>query len=394
MSAAPVRARRSTRSTRSSEWQSWLVLLVLIAALAAYFPIRHHLRAASVLLRISDPNARGFLADYATNAVKTEDFQLKFDGGTAKARVYVPVEVDRPPALVILHGVHHLGIEEPRLKNFARAMASHGYMILTPELPGIDNYHVSAASLPVIGEAARELTRWSGAQKVGVLGLSFSGGLALLAASDPKYADNIAFVTAVGAHDDVARVLKFFATNEIPLPTGGTEKLKAHEYGPFVVVYSHPQEFFKGRDVPIAEQAMQSLLWEDVDKAHATAATMSPEGRRKMQLLFDHHTEALAPLLLTSIEKYKSEYQTASPRGHIAGLHVPVFLLHGAADDVIPPAETLWLEQDVPAGLVQARLISPVVSHVELGGDPSARDEFELVHWMSTMLDEADSHRR
>ena len=392
MSASAARARRSTRS---SEWQSWLVLLVLIAALAAYFPIRHHLRAASVLiLRISDPNARGFLADYGTNAVKTEDFQLKVDGGTAKARVYVPVEVDRPPALVILHGVHHLGIEEPRLKNFARAMASHGYMILTPELPGIDNYHVSAASIPVIGEAARELTRWSGAQRVGVLGLSFAGGLALLAASDPRYADNIAFVTAVGAHDDVARVLKFFATNEIPLPTGGTEKLKAHEYGPFVVVYSHPQEFFKGKDIPIAEQAMQSLLWEDVDKARAEAAKMSPEGRRKMQLLFDHHTESLSPLLLTSIEKYKSEYQTASPRGHMASLRVPVYLLHGAADDVIPSAETLWLEQDVPAGLVRGRLISPVVSHVELGGDPSARDEFELVHWMSDMLDEADSHRR
>jgi hypothetical protein len=68
--------------------------------------------------------------------------------------------------------------------------------------------------------------------------------------------------------------------------------------------------------------------------------------------------------------------------------------LHGSADDVIPPAETLWLEQDVPAGLVRARLISPVVSHVELGGDPTAQDEFELVHWMSAMLDEADDSAR
>ena len=383
---------RAKRPAVSTERGTWLFLLLIAAAALAYLPITHHLRAASVLMKISDPHAHGFIADYGLNAVKTYDFQLKVNGGTARSRVYMPEGIPHAPALVILHGVHHLGIEEPRLKNFAQAMASHGYMILTPELPGIDDYHVSAASVPVIGEAARELTRWNGAPKVGVLGLSFAGGLALIAASDPKYADSIGYVTAVGAHDDVARVLKFFATNQIPLPSGQTEKLKAHEYGPFVVVFSHPQEFFKGNDIPMAERAVQYLLWEDVPKAQAEAAKMSPEGRKKMKLLFDHHTEALAPMLLTSVDKYKAEYESASPRGNMAGLKVPVFLLHGAADDVIPPAETLWLEHDIPAGLVRRRLISPVVSHVELGGNPTARDEFDLVHWMSVMLDEADAY--
>jgi pimeloyl-ACP methyl ester carboxylesterase len=391
MPAAPS---RSERRSPSPERGLWLFLLLVVIAAVGYFPVTHHLRAASVLMRISDPSAKGFVADYGTNAIKTTDFPLNVNGVTVRARVYAPVGVDKAPGIVILHGVHHLGIEEPRLKNFARAMASHGYMILTPELAGIDNYHVSAACLPVIGEAAKELTRWSGAPKVGVLGLSFAGGLALIAASDPKYSDNIAYVTAVGAHDDVGRVLKFFATNEIELPSGVTEKSKAHEYGPFVVVYSHPQEFFKGKDIPIAEQAMQYLLWEDLAKAHAETAKMTPAGQRSMQLLFDHHTEALSPLLLKSIEKYKSEYAPASPKGNIAGLKVPVFLLHGAADDVIPPSETLWLERDIPPGLVRGRLISPVVSHVELGADPSAREEFDLVHWMSEMLDEADSHTR
>jgi dienelactone hydrolase len=392
MSASPARYRQ--RSSPSHERIGWLLFLLFVAAGIAYFPVTHHLKAASVLMNIAEPGAKGFVSDYSKNPIKTQEFSLNVNGTAVRSRIYSPVGVERPPAVVILHGVHHLGIEEPRLKNFARAMASHGYMIMTPELPGIDNYHVNAASIPVIGEAAKELTRWSGAPKVGVLGLSFAGGLALIAANDPNYAKSIAFVAAVGAQDDVARVLKFFATNEIPLPEGGVEKLKAHEYGPLVVVYSHPQDFFKGKDAAIATNAVQYILWEDSAKAHAEAAKMSPDGQKKMKLLFDHKTDALAPMLLASIDKYKAEYKPASPRGNITSLKVPVFLLHGAADDVIPSAETLWLEQDIPAGLVKARLISSVVSHVELEGDTSVQDEFDLVHWMSVMLDEADDSAR
>ena len=389
MSAAPASAKRSGFYNKS---RIAIAILLILAGLG-YRPVTHTLRAASVLTCISDPKAQGFLANYATNAVTTEDFSFPANGEAVRSRMYLPVGVQHPPAIVILHGVHHLGIEEPRLKNFAHAMASHGYVILTPELPGIDDYHVTGAGVTVIGEAARELRRRTGAAQVGVLGLSFAGGLGLIAASDARYANDIAFVTAVGAQDDVARVLRFFATNQIALPSGETEKMQAHEYGPLVVVYSHPEEFFSPSDAPIAERTLRYMLWEELDKAHQEAAKMSDDGRQRMQMLFDHHTETLSTVLLDSIEKYKAEYEPASPRGHLAGLHAPVFLLHGAADNVIPPAETLWLERDVPREWLRERLISPVISHVELGGNPSLADELKLVHWMSAMLDEADRHR-
>ena len=389
MSAAPASAKHSGFLKKSRI----ALATVLIVAGVGYRPITHHLRAASVLTCISEPNARSFLASFGTNAVRTEEFSFEAAGAPVRSRMYLPVGVERAPAIVILHGVHHLGIEEPRLKNFARAMASHGYVILTPELPGIDDYHVTGAGVSVIGEAVRELRRRTGAAQVGVLGLSFAGGLGLIAASDARYANDISFVAAVGAQDDVARVLRFFATNQIPLPSGATEKMHAHEYGPLVVVYSHPELFFSASDAPIAERTLRYLLWEDLAKAHDEAAKMSADGRQRMQLLFDHHTETLAPILLESIEKYKAEYEPASPHGHLAGLHVPVFLLHGAADNVIPPAETLWLERDIPHEWLRERLISPVVSHVELGANPSVADELKLVHWMSAMLDEADHHK-
>ena len=85
--------------------------------------------------------------------------------------------------MVVLHGVHHLGMDEPRLIAFAAGIASCGLRVLTPELPGIKDYQVSADSIRTIGDSAA----WMAVQNpngerrpVGVMGLSFSGGLSLL----------------------------------------------------------------------------------------------------------------------------------------------------------------------------------------------------------------------
>ncbi len=53
---------------------------------------------------------------------------------------------------------------------------------------------------------------------------------------------------------------------------------------------------------------------------------------------------------------------------YLAKVHVPVMLLHGSADNVVPPTETLWLEHDLPPGVLRAALISPAIGHVEVGG--------------------------
>jgi len=68
-------------------------------------------------------------------------------------------------------------------------------------------------------------------------------------------------------------------------------------------------------------------------------------------------------------------------------LHVPVLLLHGAADNVIPPSELLWLRQDIPAGELKNALISPAISHVSMEGEPTLLDKLRLVHFMAQVLE-------
>jgi len=65
-------------------------------------------------------------------------------------------------------------------------------------------------SIATLGAAAHELRGRSQGRRVGMMGMSFAGGLALVAAADPTYAEDIGFVVSVGGHDDLGRVLRFF----------------------------------------------------------------------------------------------------------------------------------------------------------------------------------------
>jgi len=373
---------------------AWVVLVVALLVTAAYRPVTRTLRAASVLLTIQNANAQGWLARYGTNPVDVQDAPFTVNGAANPARLYVPRGVANAPAIVVVHGVHHLGMDEPRLVNFARTLASHGFLVMTPEVADLADYRVTPQSIDVIGEAAHALKVRSGAKHVGVLGLSFAGGLALMAADDPRYAPDIAWVAAVGAHDDLQRVLEFYATNQIEAPDGTIKKMKAHEYGCLVVVYEHPGLFFEPQDVETARKALRYQLWEDMAKAKAEAAKLSPDGQRKMDLLLEHRTGILAPEILANIAKHSAEMAAVSPHGHVANVRVPVFLLAGSADNVIPPTETLWLERDLPPGTVRECLISPVVSHVELESKPTLKNRLELVHFMTELLNEADRSSR
>jgi pimeloyl-ACP methyl ester carboxylesterase len=291
--------------------------------------------------------------------------------------------------MVVLHGVHHLGIDEPRLVNFSRALASHGVLVMTPELTDIADYHIEPGGIDVIGGSAQELKRQAGADSVSMLGLSFAGSLALLAAADPKYANDISVVASIGGYEDLDRVLRYFATNSIVGPNGDKFQLPAHEYGMLVVVYSHPEDFFSSQDLPVAREALREQLYENVNAAKALAARLSPPGRTLMNDLLANKTEALSADLLAALRKHQAEAVAVSPAGKLSVIKADVFLTHGAGDNVIPPTETEWLAREVPRDHLKAVLISPVISHVEVGGKTTFADQWRLVHFMKEFLQDS-----
>ena len=373
---------------RRSRWLVTLVLLLTLAALA-WNPVHAHLQAAAVLLRIESSQAHGFFADRGIHPIKTEE--TTFASGTRQlpTRLYRPTDMQHAPAMVIVHGVHHLGYNEPRMVRFAKAVAGAGIVVATPQLPEIAGYEITPVSIDEIAAAADDLAQRMNTPCVGVLGLSFAGGLALEAASDPAQSRHICYVVAVGAHDDMARVMKFFGTDKAEYPDGTVQAMASHEYGALVAIYAHPEEYFAVADVPAARAAIHAQLIEQTPKSREIAKSMTPAGQATIHALLSTDHSAVKSLLLANLEKHRAEMDAVSPASQVYRIHVPVMLLHGAGDNVVPPSETLWLAKDIPAKQLRAVLISPAISHVELGNGATLADKWRLVHFVEQMLAEA-----
>ena len=53
---------------------------------------------------------------------------------------------------------------------------------------------------------------------VGLMGISFSGGLSIVAAGRPTLRDRVAYVFSFGGHDDLPRVLRYLCTGHETRP--------------------------------------------------------------------------------------------------------------------------------------------------------------------------------
>ncbi len=383
MTTVPWQGHRPSHKT----WLlAWLLLLLPIVVAVVYPVVQNYLRAASLLERISDPHATGWIANYDVHPVDVHDTSFDFRGHAILARVYLPRGIGFAPGSVVGHGMHELGIDEPRLVSFARSLAASGFFVMTPLVPGIADYQVKPESADLIGSAARDFAQQIEVPQVGILAISFSGGLALVAAGDPQYQSSIAWVASIGGYYDLAHVLRFFATGEAVRPDGKVDQLQPHEYGPLIVIYDEPQDFFSAQDAPIAHDALKLLLHGDGKASEALTQRMTPAGQQIMQDIYHKRRENLAPVLLAEIEKRSDTLVSASPAGHLRFLQAPVLLLHGSDDTVIPPTEMLWLQRDVPQDRLVDALQSAAIGHVEMGTKVTWRERIALVHWMALMI--------
>jgi len=371
-----------------------LIVVALLLLCATAWPFtRAHLQAVSVLHKVAGQPVP-WVARGLTSSVTTEDinFPVESPNGAAqvRARIYLPAGRRDAPAMVIFHGVHHLGIDEPRLMGFATAMASCGIRVLTPELPGIKDYHVGEDSVRQIGESVKWFAARTGGP-VGVMGLSFSGGLALVAAADPKYHANFRFVFAVGAQDSMARVSRYYWTGDDARPDGTVEVLPAHEYGPLVLEYEHLEDFVPAEDVGPLRTVLRAHLYED-RKAEAEASLgLNDMQKLEALALMDASSTQTRARIAASLAKHDDEMAGLSPLGRLQTLSTPVYLLHGEGDNVIPAAETLWMASELPADDLKAMLVSPVLSHVNLDAKSSSMDEWRLVHFFALLLRAAEA---
>ena len=384
------RKHASTRSARTLRdrvvFNSLFGAGIVVFTLAGWPFVRAHLQAVAILQQVSGKPVPALARDIGARPIRTQDLTLQVASGKVRARLYLPVDKPNAPAMIVLHGVHHLGIDEPRLEAFASAMAGCGIRVLTPELPDIMDYHADAASIITIGQSTQWFAKQTGGP-VGVMGLSFSGGLALIAAGDPLYHPDFKFVVAVGSQDSMSRVVQYYRTGADLRPNGTDELLPAHEYGPLVIEYEYIQDFVPPPDVAAIRPVLRAHLYEDKVAEEFAEARLSEDQKAEAADLMDATSEKTRAMIAAVSLKHTSDMNELSPGPRLRTMTTPVYLLHGEADNIIPSAETLWMASELPQTTLQAVLVSRVISHIDMDhGDPGIIEQWRLIHFFALIM--------
>ena len=170
-----------------------LLALALVAAGAAVIWGPSYARGLSLVVRAAhldgwlktaaDAQARRWTAGPATT--------IPTRHGAIPARVYRPEGRIRRAA-ILTPGVHAMGIDEPRLRGLAGDLAASGVAIVTIALPDLVRYRFSTGAVDQIEDAGLWLSRQPDLApdgRAGLMGISFAGGLSVVAAGRPAVRD-------------------------------------------------------------------------------------------------------------------------------------------------------------------------------------------------------------
>lgn len=291
-----------------------------------------------------------------------ERVTVRYAGGKS-----MPADVYRPPhgrrgAIIFVMGAPPLEPDDSRLVRLADSAARAGFVMFVPFSPDLDNELIVREEPDAYVAAFEYLERQSyvDPERIGFIGVSVGGSLALIAAADPRISADVDFVVAFGAYYDALDTLAAVTTGVIRYdgkqeswdPRRHTEKVMAKQ-----LINRLP------------DSGDRDLLWKVfVDRETASSselAMLTPTGRHAYDFLSNRDPARVPELIEQLPAAFLEDMRTLSPSLRLDGIQAEIFVLHDRSDRYIPYVESRRL-RDRLAGHPKLRYTElSIFEHVE-----------------------------
>jgi hypothetical protein len=378
----------------------WVVVLIAIGAVA--YAAAPYARALSLIVRAANIGGRvEALANRQARAVTIgQRQQIPSRYGGIDARLYQPDGRVRR-AVLLVPGIHAAGIDETRLTALANDLAGSGIAVMTMALPDLQAYKITPRSSDMIEDAVAWMSRQAALArdgKVGIVGISFAGGLSIVAAGRPSIRDRAAFVVSFGGHGDLPRVMRYLCTGEAP-QVEGVETHPPHDYGVAVVLYGLAHRVVPPEQVEPLRDGVRTFLLASqltlVDmkqandtfaKAREMAKALPEPAATYLTYVNNRNVKTLGPIVLPHIAELGADDPSLSPERAPDAPAARVYLLHGADDSVIPAAESVVLARHLESRTAVRVLLSRLITHAEVDKSAAASEMLKLVSFWADIL--------
>ncbi len=395
---------------RLVRWIGVLLLLLIVGVAVAAPP---YIDAVAFIARAANLGGYpGQVAVWRAQAFVADPVrQIPTRHGMIDTRMYRPASGRHRRAVTLVPGVHMDGIRETRLVGMAEDLAASGFSVLTVSTPDLQQFRITPASTDIIEDAAKWLANQTGTS-VGMLGISFSGGLSVVAAGRPELRDHVSFVMSFGGHGDMRRVMRYIAGGSAPampdvtaaerlVPGADHLSIKPpHDYAVAVVLLGLVDRLVPRDQVDALRRGIltflsaSSLTLVDMSRAEIEfqrardlASTLPEPSRTLMTHVNNRAVEKLGPVLLPVVDGLTTENgdPAMSPERSPAPA-APLFLLHGSEDTVIPSVETVLLATAFRDKTEVHALLSGLITHAEVDRAPTMTEMWRLVTFWKVLM--------
>jgi hypothetical protein len=311
--------------------------------------------------------------------------------------------------------VHRDGINESRLVGLAEDLAATGYGVLTVAAPDLQHFKIT----PQVTDTIEDAVKWTSEQpqfrtdgKIGIVGISFSGGLSIVAAGRDSIKDRVAFVMSFGGHGDLARAMHYLTTGEVLGDLEQAKKSSAvlgadhvgvhppHDYGLAVTLLNLADRVVPPDQVAALSKGIDgfllasSLAVTDPPKAipvfeemKAYQQTLPEPSKTYMQYVNDRAVDKLGPILSPVADALKDHpaMPSLSPE-RATPPTAPIFLLHGVDDNVIPSMETVLLAEHLKGKARVEGLLSGLITHAEVNRTATSTEVWRLAKFWRDIM--------
>lgn len=350
-------------------------VLVVVLLAVAWEPTRVGIQTAVLLPNLLDAGPKPLNLFSETPVRSSVPYRATEPGGEPDlAELWLPAwaSAERPAgAMLLVFGVNNLGRNHPAIERVADGLARTGVAVLVPDSQTLLEGRLEVGEIDGVVRAFQLLAARPEVDRsrLGIVGFSVGGSLALLAAGDPRIAEQVGWVNAFGAFADAASYLASVSAHAYrdpdgtPIPWTPTP-LAREVYLRFMLDQVSDRDDRRQLDRAFADAVLAG------DRATADPTLRSDLASRAGRIVHDILTAESLDRADRSIRQLPpaslSFIDAISPLRHLAPIRADVHLMHETEDHHVPFVESRALAAALDAnGRLEAHTEFRLFDHVQ-----------------------------
>ena len=351
-----------------------LVVLVLALLAVAFEPTRVAIQTAVMLPNLLDAGPKPLNLLSADPVRSSLPYRVPDGGGDPDlAELWLPswASAERPAgAMLLVFGVNNLGRNHPAIERVADGLARTGVAVLVPDSRTLLEGRLEVGEVDGVVRAFELLAARPEVdrERLGIVGFSVGGSLALLAARDARIAEQVRWVNPFGAFADAGTYLASVAAHSYEGLEGDAVAWEPTPLAREVFLAFVLAQVPEAADRGALEAAFgpATLAGERPGPDTALRASLGAAGRSVHDLLTAADLGAARGAIDALPAASLAFIDAISPARHLDGLSADVHLMHETEDHHVPFVESRALAAALaPAGRLRAHTEFRLFDHVQ-----------------------------